>query len=93
MILALLIGQILYYKFYSESRGIESLFRMLANTFTILMGIAFVLGGFYLVGFVFLAAGWYFWLSNRRRIHESDIATDTTRTWLANLWPSGGRRR
>lgn len=93
VIVALLVGQFLYLRYYSESRGIESAFRMVLNTFLIITGIAMILGGYYLTGMIFLSLGWYFWNSNRRRVHESDIATDTTRSWLANIWPSNGRRR
>lgn len=93
LFLALLAGQLLYYRYYNESRGVESLLRMVLNAVWILSGAFLIARGDYVPGAVVVAIGWWFWLSNRRRVHESDLATDTVRSSLANFMPSNGRRR
>ena len=85
-------GILLSRMFYSESRVLESAFRIPFNITWMLVGGFMILGGYYAGGAIVLIIGTYFAASNARRIHNSDV-TSSPGGWRkrAANWNPGNR--
>lgn len=84
-------GILLSRLFFSESRVLESAFRIPFNVTWMLVGAFMILGGYYAGGAIVLILGTYFAAANTRRIRQSDMTASPGgwRKRVANWTPAG----